>query len=209
MTIRGVQGRHRMTKTARIARTERSLLSKSHMLKTSVKKLGPLARQITGKPIEDAIVQMRFSKKKAAADVMKLLEYARDEAVVKRGMGLGQVKLTEEHKQGGSYPSEKIGNTAEAGKGVMIMVDDRKGRRRAVTDRTSIYVDEAWVGRGKYGSEPDYRARGQIYLMRPPLTSKCLKSWYQDYVETDDTIHRYLSCIKGGSDQDPSGSGTR
>lgn len=167
-----------MTKTVKIARTERSLLSKSHMLKTSVKKLGPLARQIAGKPIENAIVQMRFSKKKAAADVMKLLEYARDEAIVKRGMGLGQVRRTEV-KEGETYSSEKLGDIAEPGKGAMTMVDDRKGRRRTVTDRTSIYVDEAWVGRGKYGSKPDYRARGQVYLMRPPLTSKCLYSWYQ------------------------------
>lgn len=168
-----------MTKTVKIARTERSLLSKSHMLKTSVKKLGPLARQIAGKPIEDAIVQMRFSKKKAAADVMKLLEYARDEAIVKRGMGLGKVKWTDEVKEGKSYSSEKLGGIAEPGKGEMIMVDDRKGGRRTVTDRTSIYIDESWVGRGKYGSEPDYRARGQVYLMRPPLTSKCLYSWYR------------------------------
>lgn len=203
-----------MTKTVKIARTERSLLSKSHMLKTSVKKLGPLARQIAGNSIEDAIVQMRFSKKKAAADVMKLLEYARDEAIVKRGMGLGQVKWTEEIKGGALYSSEKMGNTTEPGKEVTIMVDDRKGRRRAVTDRTSIYVDEAWVGRGKYGSEPDYRARGQVYLMRPPLTSKCLYSWYQfsptlEELETDDVIRRYLSCTEGGSDKDPPSRGTR
>lgn len=173
MAIRGIRSRHRMTKTVKIARTERSSFSKSHMLKTSVKKLGPLARQIAGKSIEDAIVQMRFSKKKAAADVKKLLEYARDEAIVKRGMGLGQVKLIEEVKDGELLDSsEKLGGIAEPGKGGMIMVEDRKGRRRTVTDRTSIYIDEAWVGRGKYGSEPDYRARGQVYLMRPPLTSK-------------------------------------
>lgn len=203
-----------MTKTVKIARTERSSLSKSHMLKTSVKKLGPLARQIAGKPIEDAIVQMRFSKKKAAADVVKLLEYARDEAIVKRGMGLGQVKWTDEVKEGELYSSEKLGGIAEPEKGAMIMVVDRKGRRRTVTDRTSIYIDEAWVGRGKYGSEPDYRARGQVYLMRPPLTSKCLFSSYrfspmQEHVETDDAIHRHLSCTEGGSDKDPPGRGAR
>lgn len=176
MTIRGIRSRDRMTKTVKIARTERSSLSKSHMLKTSVKKLGPLARQIAGKSIEDAIVQMRFSKKKAASDVRKLLEYARDEAIVKRGMGLGQVKLADEVKQEGELldSSEKLGGgvAEQPGKEAMIMVEDRKGRRRTVTDRTSIYIDEAWVGRGKYGSEPDYRARGQVYLMRPPLTSK-------------------------------------
>lgn len=203
-----------MAKTVKIARTERSLLSKSHMLKTSVKKLGPLARQIAGKPIEDAIVQMRFSKKKAAADVKRLLEYARDEAIVKRGMGLGQVNRKEEVKEGGLGSSKKMGVILEPEKGATIIVEDRKGRRRAVTDRSSIYVDEAWVGRGKYGSEPDYRARGQVYLMRPPLTSKSPKPWYpfrstEKHAKTEEVIHRYLSGTEGGSDKDTAGRGTR
>ncbi|KAI4128070.1 MAG: hypothetical protein LQ347_004328, partial [Umbilicaria vellea] len=80
MTIRSIRSRGRLTKTVQILRTERSHLAKSHFLKTSVKKLGPLARQIAGKPIDDAIIQMRFSPKKAAREVKKHLEYARNEA---------------------------------------------------------------------------------------------------------------------------------
>jgi len=72
----------------RIARTERSHLSKSPFFKTSLKKLGPLARQIAGKSIDEAIMQMRFSTKKAARDVHKHLIQARNEAVAIRGMGL-------------------------------------------------------------------------------------------------------------------------
>ncbi len=159
-----------MSKTVKIVRTERSSLSKSQFLKTSVKKLGPLARQIAGKPIEDAIVQMRFSKKKAAADVKKILEYARDEAIVKRGMGLGQVRPADgEVDARGEDKGEVVG----PGRKKIMVVEDRKGRKRVVTDRTGIYVDEAWVGRGPYGRAPDYRARGQVYMMRPPCTSKC------------------------------------
>ena len=133
------------------------------MIKTSIKKLGPLARQIAGKPIEDAIVQMRFSKKKAAVDVKKLLEYARDEATVRRGMGLGNVRLPaqEREEQDGAAARQKA-----------VVVEDRKGKKRIVTDRTSIYVDEAWVGRGKYGQAPDFRARGNMNIMRTPETSK-------------------------------------
>lgn len=159
-----------MNKTVKILRTERFSLSKSAWIKTSLKKLGPLARQIAGKPIEDAIVQMRFSKKKAAADVKKHLEYARDEAMVRKGMGLGMVK-----RKGGDKSMEGAEGTAEAEtEEIMtpIVVEDRKGKRRTVTDRTSIYVDQAWVGRGVYGKEPSYRARGRVDVLQLPYTSK-------------------------------------
>ena len=89
MVMREVRRRGRLTKEQQLVRTERTSLSKSHFFKTSMKKLAPLARQIAGKPIDEAILQMRFSKKKAAIDVRKHLIQARDEAVVARGMGLG------------------------------------------------------------------------------------------------------------------------
>lgn len=163
MLIRDIRGRFRMSKTIKILRTERFSVSKSELFKTSVKKLGPLARQIAGKPIEDAIVQMRFSKKKAAAEVKKHLEYARDEAIVRRGMGLGKVKLqeTQEGEEAVAQAPMKP-----------IVVEDRKGKRRTVTDLSSIYVDQAWVGRGKYGREPEFRARGRVNLLRPPYTRR-------------------------------------
>ena len=154
MLIRDIRGRNRLSRTDKIRRTERESLSKSHMFKTSVKKLGPLARQIAGKPIEDAIIQMRFSPKKAAKDLKKHLEYARDEAIVKRGMGLGAVEGT---------------GAVEGGE---LIVEDKKGKRRVVKDKTQMYVDQAWVGRGTYGRAPDFRARGRVYLMRPPHTSE-------------------------------------
>lgn len=159
-----------MPKTVKIARTERVSLSKSQMLKTSVKKLGPLARQIAGKPIEEAIVQMRFSKKKAAADVKKLLEYARDEATVRTGMGLGQVKPTEEGDVNGDGNKMQFGGQMEK----PIVIEDKKGKKRLVTDRTSIYIDQAWVGRGRYDREREHRARGRTNILRPPWTSKFL-----------------------------------
>ncbi|MCJ1241489.1 54S ribosomal protein L22, mitochondrial [Varicellaria rhodocarpa] len=155
MVIRSIRQRDRANKTALLARTERLSLSKSHMYATSIKKLGPLARQIAGKPIEDAIVQMRFSKKKVAKDVLKHLEHARDEAVVTRGMGLGS--------------ENGDGVVGEDGRG--LMVEDKKGKKRIVKNKTQIYIDQAWVGRGTFGRAPDYRARGQMYVMRPPHTS--------------------------------------
>ena len=104
---------------------------------------------------------MRFSKKKVAADVLKHLEYARDEAVVRRGMGLGAVA--------------NVGETGEQGQEARkleeVVIADKKGKKRVVKDRTQIYVDQAWVGRGSYGLKPDYRARGMVGRMRPPTTS--------------------------------------
>ncbi len=157
MVIRSIRGRDRLSKTEKILRTERSSLSKSHFLKTSVKKLGPLARQIAGKPIDAAIVQMRFSKKLAAREVQKHLEQARDEAIVRRGMGLGAVQGT-------------MGERAE--------IEVKGGKRRVVEDRTRIYVDQAWVGRGRFGTELDHRAMGRINFMRPPTTSRSALSFH-------------------------------
>ncbi|QSS61021.1 mitochondrial large ribosomal subunit [Histoplasma capsulatum] len=90
MVIRSIRRRGRLTRREEIARTERESLSKSHFFKTSVKKLMMVARQIAGKNIDDAILQMRFSPKKVAKDVKAHLELARDEAVVLHGMGLGR-----------------------------------------------------------------------------------------------------------------------
>jgi len=152
MVIKQVRSRGRLSKAQIIKRTERELLAKSQDFKTSIKKLNPLARQIKGKTIEEAIVQMRFSKKKAARDVLEHLEHARDEAIVKRGMGLGKVN-------GQAMDQE-----------VKIVTKDKK--RVKVNDPTRIYVDQAWVGSGLYTSSPDHRARGQIFMMKNPTTSK-------------------------------------
>jgi ribosomal protein L22 len=149
MVIREIHKRGRLSRSQLIKRQERELLSKSHNIKTSVKKLGPLARQIAGKSVEEAIVQMRFSKKKAAIEVRKQLEHARNEAIVRRGMGLGLL--------GG----QKISPT---------VIKTKDGKRIKVNDPTALYVDQAWVGKGDYGITPDHRARGQINLMHNPTT---------------------------------------
>ena len=171
MVIRDVRKRGRLSKTERIMRTERESLSKSDFLKTSVKKLYPLARQITGKPLAEAIVQMRFSKKKVALDVKSHLEYARDEAVVRRGMGLGLVKAKDDGK--GEEGDEFDGNSSEEKREEWPrIVQDKKGKKRVVADPTAMYVDQAWVGRGSYTLSPSCRARGKTDILRHPKTSK-------------------------------------
>ena len=166
MVIRSIKKRGRLSKTERIMQTERQSLSKSPFIGTSIKKLFPLANQIAGKPIEEAIVQMRFSKKKAAQDVKKHLEYARDEAIVKRGMGLGQVGSTDEEAQDGEGTKKQ--NLQDKTR----IVEDKNGTKRVVNDPTQIYVDQAWVGRGSFSVSPSYRARGRVDLLKHPTTSK-------------------------------------
>lgn len=95
MVIRDVRKRGRLTKVVRIARTERQHTSKSRFFPTSMKKLAPLARQIAGKSLDEAILQMRFSSKKAAIEVHKHLLQARNEAVVQAGMGLPTPEMEE------------------------------------------------------------------------------------------------------------------
>ncbi|CAK3735046.1 related to mitochondrial large ribosomal subunit [Lecanosticta acicola] len=172
----------RLTPKQFVKRTEREHLNKSYEMKTSVKKLGMLARQIAGKPIDEAIVQMRFSKKKVAQEILKQLEFARDEAVVMRGMGLGNAAAAEDKDKDilNDTSSDVTGladGDLEEAKGrqrktaAPIDIQLKDGKRHRVTDLSKIYIDQAWVGRGKYGKLPDYRARGRVNIMRTPWTS--------------------------------------
>jgi len=149
MVIREIQKRGRLSKAQLLKRQERVLMSRSHDFETSVKKLVPLAKQIAGKTVEEAIVQMRFSKKKVAKDVKEHLEHAKNEAIVRRGMGLGS-------------------NDKEFTPTQIITKD---GKRVKVADPTTLYVDQAWCGKGLFGTTMDHRARGQIYVMKNRTTS--------------------------------------
>ncbi|CAG7963217.1 unnamed protein product [Penicillium salamii] len=150
MAIRDIRKRGRLPMKVQIKRSERESLSKSQWIKTSLKKLGPLARQIAGKNIDEAILQMRFSNKKAARDVLEHLEHAKNVAVVRAGMGLNDP-------------------AAETPKPITVTL--KTGERKKINDPSAIYIQEAWVNRGPYGYEMDHRARGQINRMRPPTTS--------------------------------------
>jgi ribosomal protein L22 len=129
----------KLTREEHLRRAERQCRSQSPQLKSSVKKLGFLARQIAGKTVEDAMVQMRFSKKRTAPEILKHLEHARDEAVVKWGMNLGK---------------------AEDRTGEPIKIQLKTGKWKEITDRTGLYIDQAWVEKGKKDTTLEYRARG-------------------------------------------------
>ena len=186
MVIRQIRRRGRLTKEMQLARTERASLSRSHFFKTSMKKLAPLARQIAGKPIDEAILQMRFSAKKAAKDVRRHLIQARDEAIVARGMGLGlpsPADISNPSATATEAPPSSTEDLSPALKPSTSFAADpsitpplphqnpKKSFRDGHTpDPTSIYIAQAWTNRGPYGREPDYRAFGRINIMRPPHT---------------------------------------
>ena len=180
MVIRDIRRRGRLTKAMQIARTERSHLSRSHFFKTSMKKLAPLARQIAGKSIDEAITQMRFSNKKAAIDVRQHLIAARNEAIVARGMGIPPQatsksdelaatasKATEDPSITPPLPTQR----ADRGlKRLFSMPDSSSSSQKVLQNQTDIYIAEAWTNRGPYGAEADYRAKGRVNMMRPPYT---------------------------------------
>ncbi|RDA87527.1 hypothetical protein CP532_1613 [Ophiocordyceps camponoti-leonardi (nom. inval.)] len=150
--IQMVRSNDQITRKQKIKMTERELLHKSAFLPTSVKKLVMLSRQIAGKTIDDAIVQMRWSKKKMSREMLYYLEEARDLAVAQRGMGLGKVK----------------GEVLEKPR----KVTDKDGKWIEVTDPTRIYIAQSWVGKGKPISfSVDYKARGRGCRLIHPKTS--------------------------------------
>ena len=114
--------------------------------------------------------------------MLKQLEFARDEAVVMRGMGLKAA--AEEDAEVLSETSINISGTTAAGleaaRGALaqritsdnpMSIQLKDGKRHKIEDPTKIYIDQAWVGRGPYGKLPDYRARGRVFIMRTPWTS--------------------------------------
>ncbi|OAQ65809.1 mitochondrial large ribosomal subunit [Pochonia chlamydosporia 170] len=150
--IQMVRSNGAISKEERIKASERQLLHRSHFMPTSVKKLVMLSRQIAGKPVDEAISQMQWSKKKMAAEVKYYLEEARDLAIAQRGMGLGKVN----------------GEVLEKPRKILT----KDGKWIEVTDPTRMYVAQSWVGRGPWrGKEIDYKGRGRMGIIQHPSTS--------------------------------------
>lgn len=147
-------------------RRERHLLFSSPALATSRKKLGMLARQVAGKDVGEAVLQMKFSKKKMAREVKLVLQDARDRAIVSAGMGLGKVKAkTATEGEAGS-------ESASAVPAKPPQIQLKNGTWLDVQDPSSMYVSQAWVGSaGWRGRRFNFHGRGRRSVMRRPLTS--------------------------------------
>lgn len=103
---------------------------------TSTKKLVHLAHQIAGKTVEDALAQMRYSKKKMAKEIAWHLETARDRAIVERGMGLGKVKAIAPEELAEGQPTDGKENEADVAKAIEAKATEK-------IDRDAVVVEES------------------------------------------------------------------
>ncbi|KAH7402324.1 ribosomal protein L22/L17 [Phaeosphaeria sp. MPI-PUGE-AT-0046c] len=184
LVIRGVKRRGRLTKAENIARTERQSLYKSHALPTSTKKMQKVMNQIAGKSVSEALVQLRFSKKRIARDVVKGLQIAQNEAIAVRGMGLGGGKAAqrrwEKQRNMAEMPGAKAtvqeirkenASGSEVEKSGSALIELKDGARKVIRDPSEIYIDQAWVGKGEMWMSPEFRARGRVNMLRHRTTS--------------------------------------
>ncbi|KAI0109304.1 ribosomal protein L22 [Hypoxylon sp. NC0597] len=145
-------GNKPLTREQRIRLSEKEHKSASPPLPTSTKKLVHLSHQIVGKTVDEAIMQMRFSKKKMAREVKWQLEDARDRAIAAHGMGLGAADGRELEK-----PKK---------------IQTKDGKWIEVRDPTTLYVDQSWVTKGPYrGMRIQYHARSRMSVMWRPTAS--------------------------------------
>ncbi|KAF8461934.1 ribosomal protein L22/L17 [Kalaharituber pfeilii] len=160
--------RGRLTRRMRILQTEKSHTAKSHWIKTSIKKLAPLARQIAGMKLNDAIVQMRFSAKKASSDVLGHLTQARAEAMVRRDMdpeemyvseawvGRGQFDMEQNHRARGRIDTLKRPWTS-----ITVVLKEEATRKRIAAEKEAKKArQKVWVqlpNRPIYGQRQYYQ----------------------------------------------------
>lgn len=181
--IQMVRNSGRLTKEQRVKMTERELLHRSEFLPTSVKKLVMLSRQIAGKTVDDAILQMKWSKKKMSAEIRYYLEEARDLAIAERGMGLGKVN------------GERLSSPRK--------ILTKEGKWIEITDPTSMYIAQSWVGRGPWrGKKIDYKGRGRMGIIRHPATSELLELEPIPCFPDADMRSRLYRPPQGGEDED-------
>ncbi|KAK2466205.1 hypothetical protein APHAL10511_001847 [Amanita phalloides] len=76
--------------------------------KISHRKLNMLGRQISGKPIDYAILQMQFSEKRASARIMNMLATARDHAVRYKKLNESKLVVGEAWVTKGPKRSKKL-----------------------------------------------------------------------------------------------------
>ncbi|KAF9690814.1 hypothetical protein EKO04_011181 [Ascochyta lentis] len=174
LVIKSLTKHGRMTKAAKILRTERSSLYKSNFLPTSVKKMTKILNQIQGKTVSEAVVQLRFSPKKIARDIYKGLIIAQDEAIAARGMGLGDKNALKKWIEQRNEVASTLANLDEKtprAKGASQVIELKDGKKKLVKDPTEIYIDQAWCGRGESWKSPEFRARGRVNMLTHRTTS--------------------------------------
>ncbi|KAI5811628.1 ribosomal protein L22/L17 [Peziza echinospora] len=160
--------RGRLTKKMQILQTEKSHTAKSHWIKTSVKKLAPLARQVAGMTLNDAIVQMRFSPKKASSELLGHLTDARAEAMLRRDMNPDEMYIDQAWVGRGTYEKE----LSHRARGRIDML------RKPYTSITVVLKEEATRKRlAKEAAEKVARKKVWVQLPNKPIPGQ--QQYYQ------------------------------
>ncbi|MEM9726038.1 MAG: 50S ribosomal protein L22 [Pseudomonadota bacterium] len=74
---------------------ENEAMAKTRMLKTSPQKLNLVAAQIRGLPVNDALAELTFSKRRIAQDVKKTLQSAVANAEHNHGLDVDELMVAE------------------------------------------------------------------------------------------------------------------
>ena len=74
---------------------ENEAMAKTRMLKTSPQKLNLVAEQIRGMPVNDALAELTFSKRRIAQDVKKTLQSAIANAEHNHGLDVDELVVAE------------------------------------------------------------------------------------------------------------------
>lgn len=75
--------------------SEAEAMAKARMLRVSPQKLNLVSKLIRNKPVNDALAQLRFSKKRIAVDVRKCLESAIANAENNHGLDIEELVVAE------------------------------------------------------------------------------------------------------------------
>ncbi|KAK0453632.1 mitochondrial 50S ribosomal protein L22 [Armillaria borealis] len=78
------------------------------VFKISHRKLNMIGRQISGKPIDHAILQMQFSEKRASTRIMNMLATARDHAVRYKGLDGQRLVVAESWVSKGKHNRKRL-----------------------------------------------------------------------------------------------------
>ncbi|KAF2655153.1 hypothetical protein K491DRAFT_716517 [Lophiostoma macrostomum CBS 122681] len=178
LVIKGIRRRGRLTKDQYLKRTERQLTFTSQQLPTSTKKLTKLMNMIAGKTVEEALVQLRFSKKKVARDVLKGLLVAQDTAVVSRGMGLNGLRERKKLIEGPEMVEAAEASLSQDGEvEITTDKDNIAGVQKADTQEKKPWADETDPEK-KEALEKQEKAReaAKLALLYPDGTRKLPKT---------------------------------
>ena len=127
-----------------------------------------MARQIAGLNLNDAIVQMRFSPKKASQDILGLLGEARLEAIVRRGMKDQEIYVSEAWVGRGTFERElnhrargRVDILKKPYTSITVVLKEQATRDRIAKEKTEKKArQKVWVqlpNRPIYGQQQYYQ----------------------------------------------------